>query len=181
MPSYIILMNRLIAAIVEPMSDSFEIVLSRPLAPADLVAALVELLPTGLRVDVAEDISGLPSDPGAILACVRYTGDPDWPCVFECFADRKECGLGPYPDLRIAERLWQRFATNSLCCIYPFAGDLDPHDPYWSLACIEGRWYLASTLGTRLMGPYDGGIAEFPGGAKIRIIRRVTVPAMEIT
>jgi hypothetical protein len=87
--------------------------------------------------------------------------------------------LGPFPDVRIAERLWQRFATNSLCDVYPFAGDLDPHDPYWSLACIEGRWYLASTCGTRLMGPYTEGASKIPGDDKVRLIRPVTVPAME--
>ncbi len=62
---------------------------------------------------------------------------------------------------------------SSLCYVYPFVGDLDPHDPYWSLACIEGRWYLSSTCSTRLMGE------DMDRADEIRVIRPVTIPAMQ--
>lgn len=59
---------------------------------------------------------------------------------------------------------------------YPFAGELDPDDPYWSLACIKGRWYLVSTEGMRLMGPYTDGVEEFLGDEMVRLVRPVSLP-----
>lgn len=94
--------------------------------------------------------------------------------------NRDECKLGPYPDLRIAAKLWKKFGANSLCGTYPFVGDLDPHDPYWSLACVGGQWYLASTCGTRLMGPYTDAVREYPGEDTIRLVRPIVVPDIDV-
>jgi hypothetical protein len=96
--------------------------------------------------------------------------------VLNVLVCRVECGLGPYPDLRIAAGLWERFGADALCGTNPFAGELDPHDPYWSLACVGGQWYLASTAGTRLMGPYTDGTREFVGDEAVRLVRPVAVP-----
>jgi hypothetical protein len=158
------------------MSESFDIVLSKLLGPDELAVALACLITPGLRVDVRRDIGDLPEAPGAIWAVVGTTEDQAWPCVLNVLACSEECGLGPYPDLRIAVKLWDQFGTNSLCGTYPFAGDLDPYDPYWSLACISGQWFLASTAGTRLMGPYTDGIREFPGDEIVRLVRPVAIP-----
>jgi hypothetical protein len=155
----------------------FDIVLSKLLAPGDITAAFADLIPAGLRVAVRRDIADLPDEPGAVWAVVSSTNDPAWPCILNVLACRDECGLGPYPDLRVAARLWELFGADALCGTYPFAGELDPFDPYWSLACIGGRWYLASTSGTRLMGPYSDGVSEFPGDEAIRLVRSVAVPA----
>ncbi len=159
------------------MGECFDVVVSAPLGPADFAAALASLLPAGFRIDVAREMSGLPDEPGAVWALVGETDDPDWPCVFNCLVCREECGLGPYPDLRVAARIWELFGADSLCGVYPFAGDLDPHDPYWSLACVGGRWHLASTCDTRLMGPYSDGAREVPGSEKVRLVQPVDVPA----
>ena len=158
------------------MSESFDIVLSRLLTPDEIGAALFELLPPGLRIDVRSDMSELPDEPGAIWALVGTTEDPDWPCVFNCLVCRGECGFGPYPDLRIAAWLSRWCGVDSLCSTYEFVGDLDAHDPYWSLACVGGRWHLASTDGTRLMGPYTDGVRRFPGDQKVRLVRPVELP-----
>ncbi|VTR99439.1 hypothetical protein [Tuwongella immobilis] len=158
------------------LSTSFDIMLSKPLAPDDLAAALADLIPPSLRVDVRWDIADLIDEPGALWALVGDTHDPAWPRVLSVLVCREECGLGPYPDLRVAVRLWERFGADALCGTYPFAGERDPNDPYWSLACIGGRWYLASTCGTRLMGPYTDGTRVFPGDEAVRLVRPVAVP-----
>ena len=158
------------------MSESFDIVLSRLLTPSDIAAALADLIPSGLRVDVQSSVDGLPHEPGAIWAIASGTDDPDWPCVLNVLACCTECELGPYPDLRIAAHLWERFGVDALCGTYPFAGELAPHDPYWSLACVGGQWHLASTAGTRLMGPYTDGTCEFPGTDPVRLVRPLVVP-----
>jgi hypothetical protein len=88
-----------------------------------------------------------------------------------------ECGLGDFPDIRFADWLYRRLEIDSLCSTYDFAGDLDPCDPYWSLACIGGKWFLVSTSGTALMGPYTDGNRTIPGDEKVRIIRPVEIPA----
>lgn len=158
------------------MSASFDIVLSKTLAPDTVAAALSHLIPVGLSVDVRTDIADLPDEPGAIWAVVYETDDPDWPCQLSVLACRDECELGSYPDLRIADYFSKQLGVDSLCGTYPFAGDLDPHDPYWSLACVGGQWHLASTEGTRLMGPYTDGVQKFPGSDQVRLVRSVCVP-----
>ena len=81
-------------------------------------------------------------------------------------------------ELRVAVGLRERFGADALCGTCPFAGELDPYDPYWSLAYINDRWYLASTAGTRLMGPYSDGVREFPGDEAVKLVRPVAVPDM---
>jgi hypothetical protein len=164
----------------EVMAECLDIVLSKPFAPEEMAAALTELLPQNLKIDVCREMGDMPERPGAIWALVCTTDDPAWPCVLNCLVCGDECGLGPYPDLRIAAWLSQHLGVDALCSTYDFAGNLDPHDPYWALACIGGRWYLGSTCGTRLMGPYTDGVDSFPGTEQVRLVRPVEVPASVI-
>ena len=97
------------------MAGAFDIVLSRPLSPDDLAAAFADLISPGLGVDVLGDIADLPDEPGAVWAIVGGTDDPAWPCVLNVLVCRDECGLGPYPDLRVAARRWERFGADALC------------------------------------------------------------------
>lgn len=156
------------------MGTNFDIVLSRHVLPREATAALAELLP-GLRIDVANSFSELPDEPGELWATIEPTHDPDWPCSLNCVC-RDECGLGEYPDLRVADWLSRRLVVNCLCGVYPFAGDLDPQDPYWWLACVGGAWHLADADGTRLMGPYTDGSHTFPGDQPVRLVRPVSLP-----
>jgi hypothetical protein len=159
------------------MSHSFDLVLSKSLTPDELTATLAELIPPGLRIDVNREMSDLTDQAGAIWAVVADTDDSDWPCVLNFLVCADECGLGPYPDLRIAHCLFRRLGINALCGIYDFAGKLDACDPYWSLACIGGDWFLASTSGTALMGPYTDGVQRFAGDEKVRLLRPIEIPA----
>jgi hypothetical protein len=122
-------------------------------------------------------MSDLPDQAGAIWALVCRTDDPDWPCVLNFLVYADECGLGPWPDLRIADWLFRRLGINTLCGTYDFVGKLDPFDPYWSLAYIDGVWFLASTAGTALKGPYTDGVHSSPGDQKVRLVRPVEIPA----
>jgi hypothetical protein len=158
------------------MGTSFDIVLSRPLDPEEVTDALVQLLPLGLRIGVRRTVDELPDEPGAFRAIVVPTQDPDWPCSLNCLACGDECALGAYPELRVADWLSRRLGVDCLCDTYPFVGDLDPHNPYWWLACIRGEWYLADASGSRLMGPYTDGSQTFPGDEPVRLVRAVTLP-----
>lgn len=159
------------------MGQTFHLVLSKSLRPDDVAKTLAEIVPPGLRIDIGQEISDLPDEAGAIWALVCSTDDPDWPCVLNFLVYADECGLGPCPDLRIADWLFHRLGINSLCGTYDLAGKLDPYDPYWSLACVGGNWFLASTCGTVLMGPYTDGVQSFSGDEKVRLIRPVEIPA----
>lgn len=154
-------------------STSFDIVLSKLLSPGDVAAALTDLVPNGCGIDVGRDVADLPTEPGAIWAIVGASDDPAWPCIVNVLVCRDECRLTPFPDLRIAVHLRERFGTDALCGTQPFVGELDPLDPYWSLAYVGGSWHLASTVGTPLMGPYSDG----PGQAPVRLLRPIEVPA----
>lgn len=158
------------------MAESFSIVFSKVLSLESIVSALAELIRAELRINVQHDVNSLPDDPGAIWALLEDTDDASWPCVLKVMIYRPECGLGAYPDLKIASHIGNRYRCNVLCGTYPFVGELDPHDPYWSLAWIDGEWYLVSTAGTRLMGPYTNGKDKFPGNDSVRMIRPIAIP-----
>lgn len=152
----------------------FEITVSLPLDARDVNAALLEIVAPDCRVTLEDVGDAVPDVPGDLWARLVRTEDPDWPFAIDVCGCADSCGLDPYPDLRIAEHLSGRFGVDVLCGTYPFVGALDPQDPYWVLALVAGRWYLASTAGTRLMGPYIGG--EGLNNADVRLIRAVHVP-----
>jgi hypothetical protein len=148
----------------------FEITLSSVLTADDIAAAFSRLIPTGLKIDVFPE-TDTPEEVGAIWAYLEETDDLNWPCsVNVIYGD--ECELGAYPDLRVAEYLYTYFGCNVLCGTYPFVGDLEPQDPYWALAYVNGQWYFADTCDTPLMG-FDlvSGIDD-----EVRLIRPITVP-----
>jgi hypothetical protein len=150
------------------LQTSFGIVLSRALSSDELTAVIGELTPACHSVDVRTDVTALSAKPGAFWALVESTDDPDWPCLLDVFGCGDELGLGSFPDLRMASHLCKRLGVDALCGTYPFVGALHPHDPYWSMACIEGRWYLASTVDTRLMNERSTGV--------IKLIREIEIP-----
>ncbi len=160
----------------ETLSQSFDIVISKQLSADDLTAAISELLPPGLRVDIRHDVAELPDEPGAIWATILDSDDAAWPSILNVLVCRDACKLGEYPDLRIAEHLWDKFGANSLSGMYAFVGDIDLHNPYWSLGYVNGRWHLADTSGTRLMGPSTDGTIESLGDGAICLMREISVP-----
>lgn len=170
------LVNAVVRRAISPMSQTFQIVISKRLSTDDLTTTFKVLVPKGLRIDIRLEIAELPEEPGAVWATLGDSEDQAWPCILNVLVCRDECQLGEYPDLRIAQKLWERYAADSLCGTYSFVEHLDPHDPYWSLACLKGKWYLVSTAGTQLMGPYTGGSSKVAGNAAIRVIREVLIP-----
>jgi hypothetical protein len=154
---------------MEAFQTSFDIVLSQALSADALAKAIAELAPEGLSIVVGSDLSELSEKHTSFWSVVRSTGDPAWPCLLEVFGCGEELGLGRFPDLRLAAHIGERFGMDALCGTYPFVGPLDPHDPFWSLALVEGRWFLASTVEMKLMD-------ERATGA-IKLIREVEVPA----
>ncbi len=152
--------------------NDFGITLSKILTTDTIVATFRRLIPAGLKIDVFS-APDTPDEVGAIWAWLEETWDPVWPCVVNVICSQ-ECQLGAYPDLRLAEELSQHYGCHVLTEIYPFAGDLDPHDPYWAMAYIDGQWYLADTVNTPLMGlDIDG---EEIGSEVVKLVRPITIP-----
>ncbi|MFB7473576.1 hypothetical protein [Kitasatospora sp. NPDC056184] len=156
----------------------FSITVSRALSVADVAAVFAELVPPGLPLAVQPPGADVPDGIGGLWAILEPTEDPAWPLglVVHVYA----CDLGPYPDLRFAEHIGERLGVDVLCGVDPSFVEVDPQDPYYSLALVGGRWYLAGTAGTRLWGPYsvrgaDGRLREEPGGEAVRLLRPVVV------
>jgi hypothetical protein len=151
--------------------NEFSLTLSKILTTDTIVANFRHLIPAGLKIDVFSALD-TPDEVGAIWAWLDETEDPAWPCVVNVICSQ-ECQLGAYPDLRLAEELSQHSGCQVLTETYPFAGDLDPHDPYWALAYVEGQWYLADTVNTPLMGPDMDGQE---GTGAVKLVRPITIP-----
>ncbi|OPC77049.1 hypothetical protein B4N89_41485 [Embleya scabrispora] len=153
------------------------ITVSRALTIADVMAVFGELLPRGLRSVVRPPGADVPDDTGNLWASLEPTHDPAWPLGLVVHV--YEFDLGPYPDLRLAEHIATRLGTDVLCGVDPSLADVDPWDPYYALALVDGRWHLASTAGSRLMGPYTvcdvDGVREEPGDEPVRLLRRIGV------
>ncbi|MEU6312890.1 hypothetical protein [Streptomyces sp. NPDC047014] len=113
----------------------------------------------------------------SLWASLESTEDPSWPRSLGVHLH--ECDLGQYRDLRFAGHIGERFGVDVLCGTDPSLVDADPHDPYHALALVGGRWYLAGTAATRLMGAYTvydaDGLREEPGDEPVRLIRPVAV------
>jgi hypothetical protein len=154
----------------------FDVVFSKRLTATKVSRSLLRLIPKGRRVDVVESMDGLPDNPGSVWGLINKTNDSSWPCAFDCLACSPDIGLGEYPDLRIAEHMSHTCAVDCLCFSTDFLFELDPQDPYWALALIDGQWHLVSTCGMALMGPYSDGVSDIQGDSQIQIIRPVDVP-----
>ncbi|MGV9778732.1 hypothetical protein [Streptosporangium sp. NPDC003464] len=156
----------------------FSITVSRALTVADVVATFVELIPPGLQLVVQPDDADIPDKMGDLWIRLVGNEDPAWPLSLDVLGGY-DCGLGPYPDLRVAEHMGERHGVDVLCGVDPSLVDVDPQDPYYRLALVGGRWYLASTAGTRLMGPYTvcdtDGFRKEPGEESVKLIRQAVV------
>jgi hypothetical protein len=161
---------------------SFSVIVSRVLAVDEVAAVFADMIPPGLSLVVRADGADVPEDLGSLWTTLQRTEDPAWPLALVVHYVGDECGLGSCPDLRIAEQFGDRFGVDVLCDVDASICVVDPRDPYYSLARVDGRWYLASTAGTRLMGPYlvaraEGVWGKERGGEPVRLIRSVSVPA----
>jgi hypothetical protein len=150
----------------------FAITLSKVLTSDTISAIFCNLIPAGLKIDVFS-APDTPDEVGAIWAWLEETLDPAWPCVVNVVYS-KECQLSAYPDLWLAEYLFQHYGCNVLTETYSFAGDLDPYDPYWALAYVDGLWYLGDTVNTPLMGPDMDG--KEIGNEVVKLVRPITIP-----
>lgn len=159
------------------MAFTFNMVLSRSVSPEEARLVIISLLPEGSQIDITRDITDLPNDPGEVWGLIEATDDPDWPCLLNVLSWSDRCGLGPDPELAIASRMSSRLGIDSLCSVPDLVPDIDPCDPYWSLACIGGRWFLASTCGTALMGPRIGEDDATSRYRKVCLVRDIEVPA----
>ena len=146
-------------AVVMPEDVSvFELVASSRLERDELVAA-IKHVSGGLHAQRFTDES--------FNATVGFdfhdSHDPKWPTVVCVSTDRPPLSLDIGP-LLLAEYLWHHKWINSITDTCGLIADLDPQDPYWALAYVDGQWYFADTFGIALDGLYDNGnakIAEF--------------------
>ena len=93
---------------------------------------------------------------------INQTNDKKWPCSIMAFADNDSFWTKTV-DIDFAELLFDKFKLNSIVFnMCELISGIDPQDPYWCLALINGDWYFADTSGMKLMGPYIGVGGEIP-------------------
>lgn len=159
------------------MTESFEIVLSKAASAQEIRLALASSVPDE-KLDIQTGVEDLAFESNVLSATIDKTADSLWPCVVSIWICPDDLGLGEYPEIQIATRLCQALNCNALSFgeVSAFVESIDPRDPYYSLALVDGGWYLASTAGTPLMGPYTDGTRSFPGDATVRLVRPIDIP-----
>ena len=155
------------------MTVMFSITVSRSLTVDHVVGFFEELIPADLQLVVQPDDADIPDDTGDLWVRLVGNGDTAWPLSLDVVG-AYDCGLGPHPDLRVAEHIGERLGVDVLCGVDPSVSDVDPSDPYYRLALVGGQWYLASVAFTRLMGPDTDGSLH---GEPVELIRPVVVEA----
>ena len=153
------------------MTVMFSITVSRSLTVDHVVDVFEDLIPTGLRLVVQPDDADVPDNTGDLWIRLVDNEDPRWPLSLDVVGGY-DCGLGPHPDLRVAEHMGERLGVDVLCGVDPSVSDVDPSDPYYRLALVGGRWYLASVAFTRLTGPDT---ADSLHDESVKLIRPVVV------
>ncbi|MFF7275103.1 hypothetical protein [Streptomyces griseorubiginosus] len=149
----------------------FSITVSRSLTVEHVVDVFEDLIPTGLQLVVQPDDADVPDNTGDLWIRLVDNEDPRWPLSLDVVGGY-DCGLGPYPDLRVAEHMGERLGVDVLCGVDPSVSDVDPSDPYYRLALVGGRWYLASVAFTRLTEPDT---ADSSHDEPVKLIRPVVV------
>jgi hypothetical protein len=86
---------------------------------------------------------------------IKLYDDEKWPCGISIWAAN---GLLSFEnvDIDFAKLLFNEFKINSIVfnrC--ELISGLDPQDPFWCLALINGDWYFADTSGMELHGSYS--------------------------
>ena len=161
----------------------FNVVLSKALSLAEWRTIIVRCIGVGARFDLAADGGALAYEADVAWFLVSVTSDAHWPQNLACLNLPESLALGLHVDMEIAEAAATAHGTDALCDVraLPGVGDLDPQDPYWALALIGHKWFLVSTAGTSLMGPYIWGDGtETPGTASVKIIREVKPPSLRL-
>lgn len=159
------------------MTKSFDIVLSKAASAQEIRLALTLVVPNE-KLDIQSGVEDLVFESNVLSATIDKTADFLWPCLVSIWICPDDLGLGEHPAIRITSGLCQAINCNALWFgeVSAFVEGIDPHDPYYSLANVDGEWYLASTAGTPLMGPYTDGTRSIPGDASVSLVRPIKVP-----
>ena len=153
------------------MTVMFSITVSRSLTVDHVVDVFEDWIPTGVQLVVQPDDADVPDNTGDLWIRLVDNEDPRWPLSLDVVGGY-DCGLGPHPDLRVAEHMGERLGVDVLCGVDPSVSDVDPSDPYYRLALVGGRWYLASVAFTRLTGQDT---ADSLHDESVKLIRPVVV------
>lgn len=102
---------------------------------------------------------------------IQETEDAEgWKYAIEFNAFPKNEDLGNYPDIKLSELFYQTYQWNCLISTHYFFKNMDYYNPYWEVALVDGKWYLADSAGTKLMGPYSDGEREYAGDRELKLI-----------
>jgi hypothetical protein len=126
----------------------YEITLSRVISEEELRQAITLFDPTIDTISTDDDYSA---------NCwfeIILKEDKKWPCRIGVFAGNGILSCENV-DIDFAELLFNEFKINSIVFnMCELISGLDPQDPFWCLALINGDWYFADTSGMELHGSY---------------------------
>lgn len=143
----------------------FEIVLSREISDIELRQTLLLLVPTAIVKSIHEyDFSK-----STVSYDIKPTNDPEWPCCINIYTSLIPLSLETGP-IELAEILFREFSINSIIDTCGIVSGIDPQDPFWCLAHIDGGWHFADTCGMPLDGPYTDGKNEITGWNDISLL-----------
>ena len=137
---------------------------------AKLKRIMHDLYP-GAEVMDMEQVLAKDGSPCDVWFEIQETADTErWKYNVNFYVLPAHGALGKYPDIKLSEIFYQTYQWNCLIDTNYLFENMDYLDPYWAVALVNGRWYLADTAKTKLMGPYMDGNEEYAGEREVQLI-----------
>lgn len=128
---------------------SLEFLITRMLSASEVAQLVAEAIPGYQAVDIfsSEEWSSQ-----TITYSVHESEDLErWVCLLSLYNFPENSKYDDFVEIALAEQLYEKFSVNVIIATNDIVSGLDPYDPYWCLALVDGVWYFASSAESRFM------------------------------
>lgn len=146
----------------------FEITLDKEIEKSELNSVILNIEPLA---KICNDVLNCDAESN-VLAETSSTNDSKWSCRVTITSKFNSLCSETAP-IDFVQTVHRILGLNCIMYNCEFVSGLDPQDPYWCFAYIDGVWYFASTAGMPLMGSYFGAYSSFAGSSDIKLLKSV--------
>ncbi|MEZ5944883.1 MAG: hypothetical protein R3C18_26160 [Planctomycetaceae bacterium] len=145
----------------------FELIASDNVLPDQIATVIADLCP-GLTIALLDS----DTENADVYFSLTKTDDVDWPVLIYISTLHPPLSFDTGA-VTFAEALHEKLKLDCITDTCGLVFGLDPHDPYWALAHINGQWHFASTCGMAIDGPYMDGETEVAEICKIKLLSEI--------
>ena len=145
----------------------FEIVIDAELDHESLNSVVLNIAP---NANISREFGG--DGNSAVVTSIAKTNDAEWPTL-ACIHSQLDSLCSGTAPISFANSVQDVLGANCITDTCGLVDGLDPDDPYWCLANINGKWHFGSTCGMPLDGPFTDGRETTAGFGKLKLLKQV--------